>query len=48
MAAAQRRVSRSPVKVLANSPANAGPEPMATTVPTATPVSATAAKKVAW
>jgi hypothetical protein len=29
-------------------PVKAGAEPSATTVPTATPVSATAAKKLAW
>ena len=40
--------SRSPVNLRANRPVNAGAEPSATTVPTATPVSSTAAKKLAW
>ena len=44
----QRGAGRSPANTRANSPANAGPEPMATTVPIATPVSATAAKKPSW
>ena len=48
VAPAQRRLSRSPANVRASRPVNTGAEPMATTVPTATPVSSTAAKKVAW
>jgi hypothetical protein len=48
VAAAQRHVSGSPAKARASRPANAGAEPIATTVPTATPVSASATKKVAW
>ena len=48
VAAAQREVSGSPLTIRDSSPAAAGPEPMATTVPTATPVWSTAAKKASW
>ena len=45
---AQRALSRSPLTRRPSTPAAAGPVPMATTVPTATPVSLTAAKKDSW
>ena len=48
VAAAQRPVRGSPFTSRESSPAAAGPEPMATTVPTATPVWSTAAKKASW
>ena len=48
MAAAQRQWSRSPANVRASTPVKAGAAPSATTAAIATPVSAAAAKKVAW
>ena len=48
VATAQRTVSGPPPESLLISPANTGPLPTATTVPTATPVSRTAEKKQSW
>jgi hypothetical protein len=44
----QRRDGRSPRTKMPNNPAHTGPLPMVTTVPTATPVRATPAKKNGW
>src|SRR4051794_2252164 len=46
--AAQRASRRAPAVMRERRPVNTGAEPIATTVPTATPVSATAAKKASW
>ena len=48
VAAAQRAVSGSRSTIRPMSPAIAGAEPSATTVPTATPVRSTAAKNDSW
>ncbi|WP_344890867.1 hypothetical protein [Streptosporangium longisporum] len=48
VAPAQRRPGRTPSRSQDSRPVKTGPLPMATTVPTATPVLPTAAKKQSW